>query len=124
MKLMLYGAAPIDDSLLTKAMQALPNAQFAQAYGMTELSPTVSVLGTIEHRPGPDRDRLLRSAGRPLSSVEVRIIDPEGRECPAGQVGEITVRGPTVMAGDLDKPAGAAGALEGGWVHTGGAGGP
>ena len=122
LKLMLYGAAPIDDSLLTKAMQALPNAQFAQAYGMTELSPTVSVLGTIEHRPGPDRERLLRSAGRPLPSVEVRIIDPEGRECPAGQVGEISVRGPTVMAGYWNKPAESAAALEGGWMHTGDAG--
>jgi acyl-CoA synthetase (AMP-forming)/AMP-acid ligase II len=122
LKLMVYGAAPIDDSLLTRAMQALPNAQFAQAYGMTELSPTVSVLGVIEHRPGPDRDRLLRSAGRPLPSVEVRIIDPEGRECLAGQVGEITVRGPTVMAGYWNKPAESAAALEGGWMHTGDAG--
>src|SRR5258708_16084516 len=104
MKLMLYGAAPIDDSLLTKAMQALPNAQFAQAYGMTELSPTVSVLGTIEHRPGPNRERLLRSAGRPLPSVEVRIIDPEGPECTAGPVGEITLRRPTLMAGSLSQP--------------------
>jgi acyl-CoA synthetase (AMP-forming)/AMP-acid ligase II len=119
---MLYGAAPIDDSLLAKAMQALPNAQFAQAYGMTELSPTVSVLGTIEHRPGPNRERLLRSAGRPLPSLEVRIIDPEGRECTAGQVGEITVRGPTVMAGYWNKPAESAAALEGGWMHTGDAG--
>ncbi len=119
LKLMAYGAAPIDSKLLNRAMLALPGAEFCQSYGMTELSPVVSLLGAREHRPGPERDRLLRSAGRPLPFVEVRIVDPNGRECAAGQVGEITVRGPSVMLGYWNRPAESSGAIKDGWMHTG-----
>src|SRR5690606_2108793 len=97
LKLMLYGAAPIDAALLERAMAALPNADFAQAYGMTELAPTVVVLPAEAHRPAPNRDKWLRAAGRPVPIAEIRIVDAEGRECPVGTVGEIVARGPTVM---------------------------
>ena len=116
---MLYGAAPIDASLLERAMQALPGADFAQAYGMTELSPTIVSMGPAEHRPGPQRERLLRAAGRPVTIAEVRIVDGEGRELPAGEVGEITARGPMVMQGYWNRPAETAAALKDGWMHTG-----
>ncbi len=114
-----YGAAPIDATLLEAAMAAFPNAAFTQAYGMTELSPTVAVLGAEEHRPGPNRERWLRAAGRPVPIAEIRIVDPEGRECAVGEVGEITVRGPMVMQGYWNKPAETAAALKDGWMHTG-----
>ncbi|WP_234193642.1 acyl-CoA synthetase [Pseudacidovorax sp. NFM-22] len=119
LKLMLYGAAPIDATLLAQAMAALPGADFAQAYGMTELAPTVVTLGPEEHRPGPQRERLLRAAGRPVPIAEVRIVDGEGRELPPGEVGEITARGPMVMQGYWNKPAETAAALRDGWMHTG-----
>ncbi len=119
LKLMLYGAAPIDATLLERAMAALPNADFAQAYGMTELAPTVVVLGAEEHRPGPNRAKWLRAAGRPVPIAELRIGDPEGRECPVGTVGEIVARGPMVMQGYWNKPEQTAEALRGGWMHTG-----
>ena len=119
LRLMLYGAAPIDASLLERAMQALPGADFAQAYGMTELSPTIVSMGPAEHRPGPQRERLLRAAGRPVTIAEVRIVDGEGRELPAGEVGEITARGPMVMQGYWNRPAETAAALKDGWMHTG-----
>jgi len=118
-ELMLYGAAPIDVSLLEQAMRALPQAGFAQAYGMTELSPTVAVLPPRCHLPGPDRDRLLRSTGTPLPMAEIRIVDPEDNEVPTGQVGEITARGPMVMRGYWNKPKETEDALRGGWMHTG-----
>ena len=92
-------------------MQALPGADFAQAYGMTELSPTIVSMGPAEHRPGPQRERLLRAAGRPVTIAEVRIVDGEGRELPAGEVGEITARGPMVMQGYWNRPAETAAAL-------------
>ena len=117
--LMLYGAAPIDVSLLEQAMRALPKAGFSQAYGMTELSPTVAVLQPRFHLPGPDRDRLLRSTGTPLPMAEIRIVDAQDHEVPTGQVGEITARGPMVMRGYWNKPKETDDALRGGWMHTG-----
>ncbi len=119
LKLVLYGAAPIDAALLDRAMAALPSADFAQAYGMTELSPTVILMGFAEHRPGPDRERLLRAAGRPVPIAEVRVVDRDDRELPPGHVGEIVARGPMVMLGYWNRPAETAEALRGGWMHTG-----
>ncbi|MBI5256461.1 MAG: long-chain-fatty-acid--CoA ligase [Burkholderiales bacterium] len=119
MRNLLYGAAPIDAALLERAMQALPGVDFSQAYGMTELSPTIAVLGPAEHRPGPNQARWLRAAGRPVPIAEVRIVDPEGNDCPLGTVGEIVARGPMVMQGYWNKPKETAAALKNGWMHTG-----
>jgi acyl-CoA synthetase (AMP-forming)/AMP-acid ligase II len=116
---MLYGAAPIDATLLGEAMVALPGAQFSQAYGMTELAPTICILSAVDHLPGPKQALRLRSAGRPVMIAEVRIVDGEDRELPTGQVGEIVARGPMVMQGYWNKPAETAAALRDGWMHTG-----
>ncbi len=118
-QLVLYGAAPIEAALLEAAMAALPNAGFAQAYGMTELSPTITLLSPKDHLPGPDKGTRLRAAGRPVPIAEVRIVDPDDNELPVGQVGEICARGPMVMQGYWNKPAETAAALKGGWMHTG-----
>jgi len=72
-----------------------------------------------DHTPGNPR---LRSAGKPLPQVEVRIVDPEDREVPTGAVGEIHVRGATVMQGYWRQPELTAQALRGGWLRTGDAG--
>ena len=119
---MIYGASPIDATLLEQAMAALPDVQFAQAYGMTELAPTVAVLGPQAHRPGPNQATLLRAAGRPVPIADIRIVDAEGRDCPVSTVGEIVVGGPMVMQGYWNKPDATAAALQDGWMHTGDAG--
>ncbi|TSD56707.1 long-chain-fatty-acid--CoA ligase [Variovorax sp. KBS0712] len=119
LQMLLYGAAPIDVALLEQAMAALPVTSFSQAYGMTELSPTVAVLMPHFHLPGPDRNRLLRAAGTPVPVAEIRIVDGEDNELPPGQVGEIVARGPMVMKGYWNKPAETEAALRGGWMHTG-----
>lgn len=119
LKLLRYGAAPIEAALLTQAMQALPGVEFAQAYGMTELAPTIAVLAPADHHEGPQRDRLLRAAGRPVPIAEVRIVDAHDRELPVGEVGEITARGPMTMQGYWNRPEESAAALKGGWMHTG-----
>lgn len=119
LRLMLYGAAPIDAALLNQAMQALPQADFCQAYGMTELAPTIAVLLPNDHAPGRDQEKRLRSAGRPVPIAEVRITDPAGNELPPGQIGEICARGPMVMQGYWNKPKETAAALRDGWMHTG-----
>jgi acyl-CoA synthetase (AMP-forming)/AMP-acid ligase II len=118
LRLVLYGAAPIDDALLQQALQKLPRAQFCQLYGMTELSPVVTALPAWCHAPDQPAHRR-RSAGRPVPIAEVRIVDAEGRPVPAGTVGEIAARGPMVMQGYWNKPAQTAEVLKGGWMHTG-----
>jgi len=110
----LYGASPITQALLDRAMTVLPTAAFTQAYGMTELAPVATLLGPEDHREGR-----LHSAGRAALHAEVRIVDAADNEVPRGTVGEIVVRGGHVMAGYWGKPEETAAALRNGWMHTG-----
>lgn len=110
----LYGASPIAQSVLERAMKVFPRAAFTQAYGMTEVAPVATLLGPADHAAG-----LLRSAGRAAPHAEVRIADAEDQEVPRGTVGEIQVRGDHVMLGYWNKPEETAAALRGGWMHTG-----
>jgi acyl-CoA synthetase (AMP-forming)/AMP-acid ligase II len=119
LRMVLYGAAPIDATLLGRAMESLPGVQFCQAYGMTELAPTIAVLLPDDHLPGPHQAKRLRSAGRSVPIAEISIRDADNKELPAGQVGEICARGPMVMKGYWNKPAETEAALLGGWMHTG-----
>jgi len=118
LRLVLYGAAPIDDTLLMQSIEKLPRASFCQLYGMTELSPVVTVLPAWCHHPDEPAARR-RSAGRPVPIAELRIVDAEGRPVPHGTVGEIAVRGPMVMAGYWNQPEQTAEVLRDGWMHTG-----
>ncbi len=118
LKLVIYGAAPIDDVLLAQAIKALPSAEFSQVYGMTELAPVVTALPDWCHRR-PEAAGKLRSAGRPVPIAEVRIVDQEGQPVATGTTGEIAVRGPMVMAGYWGKPEQTAKAVRDGWMYTG-----
>ncbi|RCG28680.1 fatty-acid--CoA ligase [Sphaerisporangium album] len=111
-----YGAAPISEAVLTRAMKAFPEAGFTQAYGMTELAPAATLLTAQEHLAG---GAPLRSAGRAVPQVEVRVIAEGGRPAPAGTVGEVTVRGANVMLGYWGMPEESAEAVRDGWMHTG-----
>jgi acyl-CoA synthetase (AMP-forming)/AMP-acid ligase II len=115
LRAVLYGASPIQQAVLERAMKVLPGASFTQAYGMTELSPVATLLSPADH----SRTDLARSAGRAAPHAEIRVVDPEGAEVPAGVVGEITVRGGHVMVGYWNKPQETEAALRGGWMHTG-----
>ena len=116
-----YGAAPIDSTLLNRAMQAFPGVGFMQLYGQTETGPVVSALPPEDHLAGADSARL-RSAGRPIPIAEIRIADGDGNDVEAGGVGEVLIRGPSVMRGYRNKPEETAAALRDGWMHTGDAG--
>jgi acyl-CoA synthetase (AMP-forming)/AMP-acid ligase II len=116
---MIYGASPISEGVLNRAMKALPSAGFTQFYGMTELSPCTTILTQDMHREAGRAKGRHRGAGRAMIGCEVRIVDPEGREVPRGEVGEVTSRGPSVMLGYWNKPAETAAALRDGWMFTG-----
>lgn len=114
-----YGAAPIDDALLDRVLGEFPDVGFTQAYGMTELSPACCLLSPADHTQEARRQGRGRSAGRATNVCEVRIVNSEDKELPRGEVGEIAVRGPTVMLGYWNLPEETAHAVRGGWMHTG-----
>ncbi|BBZ61875.1 acyl-CoA synthetase [Mycolicibacterium monacense] len=115
LKHLIYGASPISQAVLERAMRLLPQVKLLQAYGMTELSPTTTVLTGEEHLD----PALLRSAGRAVPIAEVKIVDEDDNEVPRGTVGEVAARGPHVMLGYWNRPEETAQALRGGWMHTG-----
>ena len=121
LRTLLYGASPIDPTLQQQLLTLLPQLECCQLYGQTEAAPCVTALTPEHHRKGGD-SRKRASAGRPLGIAEVRVVDPAGTELPNGQVGEICVRGPTVMLGYWNKPELTAEAVRDGWLHSGDAG--
>jgi len=114
-----YGASPITEALLERAFATFPQAEFAQGYGMTELSAGVSYLTRHYHSPEGRKLGKLASAGQALSGIDLRVCDSDGREVPRGTVGELTVRSPCVMQGYWNLPEQTAAALRDGWMHTG-----
>lgn len=115
----MYGAAPVSEALLDRAMVALPGAEFTQVYGMTEMSAVMTVLPPAMHLPENRSTGRVRSAGRAAYHMQVRVVDADDRELPRGQVGEIIFRGPNLMRGYLNKQDATADALSNGWMHSG-----
>ena len=111
----LYGASPMSEAVLDRAMKVFTGADFTQAYGMTELAPVMTLLLPEDHRD----PALRRSAGRAITELEVRIVDAFDVEVPRGEVGEVIVRGDSVMLGYWNREEETAAALRGGWMHTG-----
>ena len=118
MRLLNYGGSPITDDLLREAMDRL-QCDFNQGFGQTEATQTICLLDAAGHRAALDQPELLRSCGRPIGSVAVRVVDDGDQPLPAGQSGEVTVYGPTVMTGYWRQPEITAESLRGGWLHTG-----
>jgi long-chain acyl-CoA synthetase len=118
----LYGASPMNEAVMERAMKKLPGVEFTQAYGMTELSPCATILPWQDHlNHGREKGRH-RSGGRPTFMVDVRVVDPTGQPLPPGAVGEIVARGETVMMGYWERPEETAKAIVDGWMHTGDSG--
>ena len=114
----LYGAAPISSSLLARAREKL-TCEFQQGYGMTELSPVITLLPPDDHvLEGPTSHRI-KAAGIPVPNADVVIVDDDDRPVPRGTIGEVCARGPMVMKGYWRKPEETDRALRGGYMHTG-----
>ena len=108
------GAATLPDETKQKVMKLFPNAKgIYDVYGATEASPTLTVLKAA------DSFRKTACVGPAPPFLEVRIVDPQDREVPRGETGEILCRGPNVMKEYYKDLQGTAEALKGGWLHTG-----
>lgn len=114
-----YGASPMPDAVLAAAIEKLPTWEFIQGYGMTETAALTVSLPWRFHFDGDHGPAKRAAAGRAAFGVDVKIVDPEGRELPRGTVGEIAVRGAQVMLGYWNKPEATAAAIRNGWMHTG-----
>ena len=115
LELLLYGASPMAPSRLLEALERI-GPVLSQLYGQTECYP-VSVLRKADH--DPRQPELFLSCGFPIAGCEVKILDDQDREVPAGQAGEICVRAPHVMAEYWRRPEQTAATLKSGWLHTG-----
>jgi long-chain acyl-CoA synthetase len=120
LQMIVYGASPMPVEVLRRAAQKF-TCKYGQGYGLSEASPLVSYLAPEDHVL-EDADQpwaRVKSAGRPILGVEVKLVNAMDREVPAGQVGEVVVRGDNVMKGYWNQPAITADTLRGGWLHTG-----
>ena len=114
-----YGASPSAASTIEQLLQKLPRIELFHAYGLTEACPIVSANPPQNHDDAARSSGLSRSVGRGGYGVNVKIVDPQGREVPRGTVGEVIVRGPNIMLGYWNKPEETASALGDGWLWTG-----
>jgi acyl-CoA synthetase (AMP-forming)/AMP-acid ligase II len=119
LRLIVYGASPIPAELLRQAMKIFP-CGFQQVYGLTETTGAITLLPAEDHDPG-DAQKLL-SCGYAQEGVELRIVGDDGKDLPAGKVGEIAVRSAQVMGGYWKLPEATARAVQGDWFFTGDAG--
>lgn len=113
LRLLCYGAAPMPYELVKQVKEAFPNVKVQNLYGQTENSPAATSL--------LDSDALTKigSVGKPLAQTEVCVVDSEGKPVPAGEVGEICVKGPQVMKGYLHNPEETARTIKEGWLYSG-----
>jgi long-chain acyl-CoA synthetase len=109
-----YGGSPAPPELQRRIREAFPGLRGqGNAYGLTETSSAAT------YNFGPELARRPESVGRPLPIVEVQVAGPDGTELSPRQVGEVLVRGPTVMPGYWNDPVATERALAGGWLRTG-----
>lgn len=117
---LIWGGAPMYVEDAIKALDRF-GPRLAQIYGQGESPMTITMLPKQEvaARDHPRWRERLASAGRPYACVEVAVANAKDRALPAGETGEILVRGGVVMSGYWQNPEAGAAALKGGWLHTG-----
>ena len=106
-----YGGGKMPVPVIERALELMPHVDFVNAYGLTETSSTIAVLTPDDHRDAIASDdpavrRRLGSVGRPSAAIELTIRDPFGEEVPAGEAGEIWVRGEQVSGEYIGRDSG------------------
>ncbi|MEN8722034.1 MAG: long-chain-fatty-acid--CoA ligase [Alphaproteobacteria bacterium] len=119
LRMVIYGASPIAEDLLKSAQDRF-KCDFVQVYGLTETAGGGTFLPPEAHDPALNK---LRSCGKAVPGVEIRIDDGKGGEQPTGDVGEILIRSGIIMKGYWNRAEATAEAIDkDGWFHTGDAG--
>jgi fatty-acyl-CoA synthase len=111
----------VRDALVGGAAPSLPllrrwlerGVPLRQGFGLTEVGPNCFSL------PPADALRKLGTVGKPIHHLDARLVRPDGSVCPAGEPGELCLRGPTVFGGYWRNPEATAAAVREGWFHTG-----
>ena len=117
LRIVVYGASPISDDVLLRGIDRFGSV-FAQVYGMTETTGSVTQLDGADHVT-----HLLRSCGKPYPWVQLRIVGPDGTDVAPGDVGEVWTRSAQNMLGYWNNPDATAATLRpDGWLRTGDAG--
>ncbi|MFC9660020.1 class I adenylate-forming enzyme family protein [Nocardia sp. NPDC127606] len=114
----IYGAAPMSVNKLEEGLK-LWGQVFVQFYGQSEAPGVITCLTRQDHSLSDAAVGHLASAGRPTGACEVALMDDDGRFVPAGERGEIVVRGELVCPGYLNNAEADAEAHRFGWHHTG-----
>lgn len=116
-----YSTSPMPESLIKKLIKKFPGINFFSTYGLTEGGSSLTILPNDQHiLEGPDHlTRRLRSLGRPIKGVDIKIVDDAGQECATGVIGEITASGDNIMKGYWKLPQETAATLKNGWLYTG-----
>jgi long-chain acyl-CoA synthetase len=121
LRVMVYGAAPMPRTVLALVMQTFPAVELYHGYGATE-ALAITILGPEYHTLDECGERMMRSCGRPFHGVLLSIQDPDHKELPPGQVGEVCIRSNAVMKGYWNKPALTQDVMIDNWYHSGDAG--
>ena len=120
-----YGGAAMPFPVIRRAIELFPKTVgFVNAFGQTETTSTLTVLGPDDHRldgPPAEVERNLRrlvSIGRPLPDVEVKVVDDDGQQLPSGEVGELWVATPRTTKGYAASDGGVTSPAQEGWLPT------
>ncbi|HVM10014.1 MAG TPA: class I adenylate-forming enzyme family protein [Acidimicrobiales bacterium] len=108
-----YGGAPAPPELVRKIEEMFPGRSPSNGYGLTETSSLSTSNSGADYQRKPD------SVGAPVAVVELKVVDELGNELPQGEVGELWIKGPNVVAGYWGKPEATAASFTDGWLHTG-----
>jgi long-chain acyl-CoA synthetase len=119
-RLLTYAASPMPVAMLKRAMMRF-KCRFMQLYGQTESGPLTTVLRPEDHVLQGSEAQMARlaSAGRPILTYEVRIVDQDGKDVAPGEVGEIIVRSECMTIGYWNLPKETANTIKEGWLYTG-----
>jgi acyl-CoA synthetase (AMP-forming)/AMP-acid ligase II len=116
LKLLMYAGSPISLGLLKRALSIMP-CEFMQFYGQTETSGPVSLLRPDEHNL--EVEQTLKSCGRPLPLIRLRVVDEQGNDVPDGTPGELLICAPSASAGYWNRPEETDARFKDGWYASG-----
>jgi acyl-CoA synthetase (AMP-forming)/AMP-acid ligase II len=116
LRAIVHGGSPIATETVRRFHSAIPNAELVHIYGATEMGPLATTLRREEQVVEGPR---ARSCGQAVLGVDLCVLDSDWQSLPAGEVGEIAVRGPNLMRGYWKKPEQSAEVMRDGWYRSG-----